>query len=78
MGIPPDRQAVLKILPPELVAALRQPLADEERRALINRVVADQMVRIQALRYVEELRLAEQGADAAGDRPPPGDEPAEP
>jgi hypothetical protein len=77
MSIPPERRAVLKILPPELVAALNQPVPDAERRALINRVVSDEVVRIQALRYVEELRLAEQADDADAPTAPAGDDPAD-
>ena len=65
MAIPAHRRDLLKILPADLVEALRRPLAHESRRALVSAVVSDQIIRIQALRHVEELHLA--GGD--DDRP---------
>jgi hypothetical protein len=73
VSIPPDRRDILKILPPELIAALRQPLPDETRRQLIHEMIGNELVRIQALRYVEELRLA-----ADNERPDDGDSPDAP
>ena len=70
MSIPPDRRDLLKIVPPELIEALRQPLPDEARRRLINEHISNQLLRLQALRYVEELRLA----GAGDDEPPAADE----
>lgn len=67
MGIPPERRDLLKILPPELIEVLRQPLPIEQRRELIRAMISDELVRIQALRYVEELRRAGAGDDAPGD-----------
>lgn len=75
MGIPPDRRDLLKILPPELIEALRQPLPIEERRALIQRMISDELLRIQALRYVEELRRIGAGDDAVPDRALADEEP---
>jgi hypothetical protein len=68
VGIPPERRDLLKILPAELIEALRQPLPIEERRALIRSLISDEILRVQALRYVEELRRAGRGDD------PPGEE----
>jgi hypothetical protein len=73
VGIPPHRRDLLKILPPDLIEALRQPLPIEARRALIQSAISDELVRRQALRYVEELRLADLDDDDA-----PPDEPADP
>jgi hypothetical protein len=73
MGIPPERRDLLKILPPELVEALRQPLPIEARRELIRNAISNELVRLQALRYVEELRLA-----GAADVPASPDEPDTP
>jgi hypothetical protein len=65
MGIPPARRDLLKILPPELIEVLRQPLPIEARRELIRSLISDELMRIQALRYVEELRLAAGDSDEA-------------
>lgn len=75
MGIPPDRRDLLKILPPELIEALRQPLPIEERRALIRSLISDELLRIQALRYVEELRRIGAGDDTVPDGAPVDAEP---
>lgn len=63
MGIPPDRRDLLKILPPDLMEALRQPMTSEARRELIRAFISDELARIQALRYVEELRRGGVGDD---------------
>lgn len=70
MGIPADRRDLLKILPPELIEVLRQPLPIEARRQLVRELISNELIRLQALRYVEELRR-----HGAGDDMPAGDEP---
>ena len=65
MGIPPERRDLLKILPPELIEALRQPLPIEARREMLRQLISDELLRVQALRYVEELRRLGQGDDEA-------------
>ena len=57
MAIPPDRRDLLKILPPELIETLRQPLPIEARRRIVHEMISNQLVQIQALRYVEEMSL---------------------
>jgi hypothetical protein len=70
VGIPPDRRDLLKILPPELFEVLRQPLPIEARREMLRQLISDELIRVQALRYVEELRLLGEGDDeAAADDP---------
>jgi hypothetical protein len=42
MAIPPERRDLLRMLPPDLIEALRQPLPHEQRRAMITSLIADQ------------------------------------
>jgi hypothetical protein len=65
VGIPPERRDLLKILPPELIEVLRQPLPIEARREMLRQLISDELLRVQALRYVEELRRLGAGDDAA-------------
>jgi hypothetical protein len=70
MGIPPDRRDLLRILPPELIEVLRQPLPIEARREMIRQMISDELLRVQAMRYVEELRRLGGGDDeTAADDP---------
>lgn len=74
MSIPPARRDLLKILPPDLIEVLRQPLPIEARRALIRSLISEEIARVQALRYVEELRRLGEGDDdvaAVGPDSPP-------
>lgn len=78
MGIPSHRRAILKILPPDLIAALRGPLPDEARRRLIHEHISDELIRRQALRYAEELRLAAADEAVAGEEIEPAGPPSDP
>jgi hypothetical protein len=70
MAIPPERRDLLKILPPELIETLRQPLPIEARRQLIQQIVSEQLSRLQALRYTEEQRRLAEDEPLAHDPAP--------